>query len=125
VLAAVDFPSASVFFHDEDVYPERTGFWVRGEATAVMTVAPHQAGDGVTLRIHGGAQANTVELATTTWGSRVIVAADQSTEVQVPPPARPGPFLLRVTSKGGFVPASVMPGNSDHRMLGCWIDLVQ
>jgi len=37
VLSAVAFPDASLFFHDEDVYPERTGVWVHGESTASIT----------------------------------------------------------------------------------------
>src|SRR4030095_8004723 len=40
VLSAVAFPTSSVFFHDEDVYPERNGVWVHGESTTMMTIAP-------------------------------------------------------------------------------------
>jgi hypothetical protein len=43
----------------------------------------------------------------------------------VPAPARPGPFLLRVTTDKSFVPADVIPGNTDRRILGCWIEIVQ
>jgi hypothetical protein len=123
VLSAVGFPSASVFFHDEDVYPERTGFWVHGESTSYMTVASNHPDQDVTLRVHSGAAANTVTFATTTWGERVALTPGSERDVHIPAPARPGPFLLRVTTDRGFVPAEVLPGNTDRRMLGCWIEI--
>ncbi|HTL03235.1 MAG TPA: hypothetical protein VL243_13445 [Vicinamibacterales bacterium] len=125
VLSAIEAPSAAILFHDEDVYPEKTGFWVHGESTSYMTVAAHHPDLGVTLRVHSGARANTVTFATPTWGERVALVPGTPRDVRVPPPARPGPFLLRVTTERGFVPADVIPGNSDRRILGCWVEIVQ
>ena len=125
VLAAIEAPAASILFHDEDVYPEKIGFWVHGESTAYMTVAAHHPDRGVTLRVHSGAMPNTVTFATPTWGERVALVPGTPRDVHVPAPARPGPFLLRVTTDKGFVPADVMPGNTDRRNLGCWIEIVQ
>ena len=125
VLSSVGFPHASIFFHDEDVYPEKSGFWVHGESTAFMTVAPDQPDRSVILRVHSGAAPNNVTFATTTWGERVELTPGTPRDVQIPPPARPGPFLLRVVSEKGFVPAAILPGNTDHRILGCWIEVVQ
>ncbi len=123
VLSAVAFPTASVFFHDEDVYPERTGVWVHGESTASMTVAPQHPENGVTLRVHSGAKPNVVTFSTTTWGERVELVPQVPRDVEVPPPAKPGPFLLTVKTENSFVPAEVIPGNSDRRILGCWIEI--
>jgi hypothetical protein len=125
VLSAIQAPSASIFFHDEDVYPEKTGFWVHGESTAYMTVAAHYPERGVILRVHSGAAPNAVTFATSTWGERVALVPGIPREVRVPAPARPGPFLLRVTTDKSFVPADVVPGNTDRRILGCWIEIVQ
>ncbi len=125
VLSALQAPSAGIFFHDEDVYPEKAGFWVHGESTAYMTVAAHHADRGVILRVHSGAVPNTVTFATPTWGERVMLVPGAPRDVHVPPPARPGPFLLRVTTDKGFVPADRIPGNTDRRNLGCWIEIVQ
>ena len=71
VLSAVRLSAASMFFHDEDVYPERTGFWVHGESTASMTVAPQTSR---TRRHASRAQRrmpNTVTFATHHMGERV------------------------------------------------------
>jgi hypothetical protein len=125
VLSAVAFPTASLFFHDEDVYAERTGVWVHGESTTTMTVAPQRPETGVTLRVHSGAAPNTAAFSTSTWGERVALAPGVPVEVHIPPPAKAGPFLLRVTTEHGFIPAEVIPGNADRRILGIWIEIQQ
>jgi hypothetical protein len=125
ILSAIQAPSAEILFHDEDVYPESTGFWVHGESTSYMTVAANHPDRGVTLRVHSGAMPNTVTFATPTWGAQVELRPGTPHDVEVPAPARPGPFLLRVTAAKGFVPAEVIPGNTDRRILGCWIEIVQ
>jgi hypothetical protein len=122
-FSSVAFPSASVFFHDEAVYPERSGVWVHGASAALMTIASSHPDRGVTLRVHSGARPNTVTFATTTWGARVDLVPGTPQDVHIPPPASPGPFLLRVTTARGFVPAEVMPGNTDRRILGCWMEI--
>jgi hypothetical protein len=123
ILSAVAFPNASLFFHDEDVYPERTGVWVHGDSTASMTVAPSRAEQGVTLRVHSGAAPNIVTFSTTTWGERVDLTPGTPREVHIPPPAKPGPFLLRVKTENSFIPADFVPGSNDRRILGCWIEI--
>jgi hypothetical protein len=123
VLSAVAFPDASLFFHDEDVYPERTGVWVHGESTTSMTVAPRHPEQGVTLRVHSGAKPNTVTFSTTTWGERVELMPGVPREVHIPPPAKPAPFLLRVKTENSFIPADFAPGSTDRRILGCWIEI--
>jgi hypothetical protein len=125
VLSAIEAPSAAILFHDEDVYPEKIGFWVHGESTTYMTVATRHPERGVTLRVHSGDRPNTVTFATPTWGQRVALAPGTPLEVQVPAPARPGPFLLRITTDKGFIPADVRPGTADHRILGCWVEIAQ
>ena len=125
VLSAVSFPAASIFFHDEDVYPEQNGFWVRGGSTAYMTVAANHPDEGVTLRVHSEGRPNSVIFETTTWGERLQLQAGTPRDVHIPAPARPGPFLLRMTAANGFVPSEMIPGNTDRRMLGCWVEIVE
>jgi hypothetical protein len=124
VLSAMETPAAEILFHDDVVYPEKTGFWLRGSSTAFMTVAPRHPERAVTLRVHSGGASNTVTLATSTWGKQVALRPATPIDVSVPAPPRPGPFLLRVTAAHGFIPADITPGNSDRRVLGCWIEVV-
>jgi hypothetical protein len=125
VLSAVAFPTALLFFHDEDVFAERTGVWVHGESTTTMTVALQHPEEGVTLRVHSGARPNTATFSTTIWGERITLTPGTPRDVHIPPPATPGPFLLRVTTERGFVPADITPGSSDRRILGVWIEIQQ
>jgi hypothetical protein len=124
VLGAVAFPTVSLFFHDEGVYPERTGIWVHGDATTLMTVAPARPEQGITLRVHSGARSNIVTFSTTTWGERVELPPGSPREVHIPPPPKPGPFLLRVKTDNSFIPADVVPGSPDRRILGCWVEVL-
>jgi hypothetical protein len=124
VVAAVAFRNASIFFHDDAVYPERDGFWVKGQSTAFMTVSSEDAEQAVVLRAHAGALPNTLDFETATWGQRVALTSGQPADVQLPVPPRPGPFLLRVHAEQGFVPADKTPASGDHRFLGCWIEVV-
>jgi hypothetical protein len=122
VLSALELPAASLFFHDEEVYPEPAGVWIRGESTATMTVAPAQPERGITLRVHSGARPNTMTFSTSTWGERVQLAPGTPREVHIPPPPTPRPFVLHVRVEGGFVPADVIPGSADQRVLGGWME---
>jgi hypothetical protein len=124
VLSAREFPGASVFFHDEEVYAENAGIWIRGHSTAWMTVAPEHPDKDLTLRVHSGRRANAMTFVTTTWGTRVELEPGVPRDVQVPAPPQPGPFVLAVTADTGFVPADIIPGNADRRFLGGWIEIV-
>ena len=90
-----------------------------------MTVAANHPDEGVTLRVHSESRPNSVVFETTTWGERLELQPGMPREVHIPPPARPGPFLLRMTALNGFVPSEVIPGNTDRRMLGCWVEIVE
>jgi hypothetical protein len=125
VLSAVAFPTVSVFFHDEDVYPERSGIWVHGQSTTLMTVAPVHPEEGVTLRVHSGAKPNTVTFSTTTWGEHIELSPNIPQEIHIPPPPKPGPFLLRVKTENSFIPAEIVPGSPDRRVLGCWLEVLR
>jgi hypothetical protein len=88
-----------------------------------MTVSSEDAEQGVVLRAHAGAASNVLSFQTSTWGRRVELKAGQPTDVQLPTPPRPGPFLLRVQVESGFVPANENPVSVDRRFLGCWIEV--
>ncbi len=125
VLSALNLPGASLFFRDEAVYLERTGFWVRGRSTASITIAPADPNRRLVLHMHSGKTANTVTFMTTTWGARVALKPGAPYDLEVPAPPHPGPFVLRVTTEGGFTPADSIPGSSDRRLLGCWIEIAE
>jgi hypothetical protein len=124
VLGAAQFPSARIFFHDSNAYPESGGFWVKGRATVRMTLVKERAGDpGVLLGIHSGARPNAVRLATPAWSQTLELVPGVTQRVTVP--SNPGDrFIpLTVTATDGFVPAEV-ESSTDERLLGAWIAFI-
>jgi len=57
-------------------------------------------------------------------GERHEIALDPGEERAVTlPRARPGPYAsISITSRSGFRPSQVEPGNLDLRYLGCWVE---
>jgi hypothetical protein len=124
VLAAAQYPAASFFFHDEQMYPEAQGFWTIGSHTAQVTVAvpPGHTGTPIVLRIHPGAKANTATLSTFGWQQRVALVPGQAAEVELPMfPSGVVPLTIDVAS--GFYPRDVDPASTDRRFLGIWVEL--
>jgi hypothetical protein len=128
VLSAAQYEDATAYFHDEHVYPEPTGFWVRGRTTALVSLAwdprrsPHEP--GLTLKVHSGAVPNAVAVATRAWHATLTLVPGEPREVHVP--TRPGqPLLvLRLSPVQGFVPAEY-DGGADRRELGTWVEILR
>ena len=128
VLAAASYGDVTIYFHDERAALEREGFWVRGRTSTVTTVHLPVADttSGVRLRVHGGGPVPLpVTFATPAWSTRVVLQPDVTTDVLVP--AHPSVRLLplTITSESGFVPADTGGAPTDHRLLGCWIEVAK
>jgi hypothetical protein len=126
VLSAMRYGPIDVYFHSTDVYPERTGFWVRGRATLPATFVqspPADADPGLTLQVHTGRAPARVRFATPLWETTVDFVAGQPRTVRIPAP--PGTRVVPVTiaPESGFVPADTS-GGDDRRLLGCWVEVV-
>jgi hypothetical protein len=126
VLSAMRYGPVDVYFHSTDVYPERTGFWVRGRESLPATFVqapPADTDPALTLRVHSGAAAGSVRFATPVWQTTVDLEPGGARDVRIP--ARPGTRFLTVTitPASGFVPAE-RNGGDDRRLLGCWVEVV-
>lgn len=123
VLAAATYPAASVFFHEENMYPEPQGFWTMGAHTSRMTVAvPPGQTTPVVLRVHSGARSNTATLSTFGWQQTFDLTPGHATEVALPMfPSGVVPLTIDVNS--GFYPREADPASTDPRFLGIWVEL--
>jgi hypothetical protein len=123
VLAAAEYPAASLFFHDEQLYPEAQGFWTIGAHASHVTVAvpPNHSGP-VMLRIHPGAKPNHVTISTFGWQQTYDLVPGQAAEVQLPPPTE-GVIPLTIATTSGFSPKEFDPQSTDRRFLGIWIEV--
>ena len=124
VLSAGVFPPGRMFFHDSNAYPEAQGFWVKGRATARMTLLKARESDpGVLLTIHGGARPNVVSLETQGWTQKLELVPGVTERVTVPSKEGDRFVPLTISSADGFVPAEVEQSR-DRRLLGAWIAFI-
>jgi hypothetical protein len=124
VLAAAQYPAASCFFHDEQMYPESQGFWTMGGRASHVTVAvpPERTGAPVSLRVHPGAKPNAVTISTFGWEKRFDLVPGQAVEVELPMFAT-GVVPLTIDARSGFFPQDVDPSSTDRRFLGIWVEV--
>jgi hypothetical protein len=124
VLAAATYGDAVVYFHDELMYPEATGFWTTGQRPARLTIAcPGGCRHGVMLRVHSGKRPNHLRLSTHGWSRELDLFGETMVEVPVPPPAQGGVIELDTVTTTGFMPIEVDPAIRDRRYLGAWIEV--
>jgi hypothetical protein len=126
VLAAAQYPGAVVYFHDNDAFPEPSGFWVRGGSDAVVTFArpPGVAPRPVRVRIHAGPLQNRVELSTGAWHAVIALAPPVPAVIEIPILRSARQAAVRIVSTRGFVPAQTT-GGRDKRFLGCWVEVIE
>jgi len=124
VLSAATYGGVMFYFHDERMYPEPNGFWTTGRRSADVTVAmPPGRTTPVTLRIHGGAQANNATITTFGWRRDYALVPGQAVEVELPVVAG-GVIPLTISTDNGFSPGAIDPASKDPRFLGIWVELL-
>jgi hypothetical protein len=123
VLAAASYAAASVFFHEEQMYPEAAGFWTIGAHASRMTVAvPPGQTTPVTLHVHSGGTPNVATFSTFGWQQRVELQPGQAADVELPMfPS--GVIPLTIAVESGFSPKDADPQSTDPRFLGIWVEL--
>jgi hypothetical protein len=125
VLSAASYPGAMFYFHNEQMYPEPSGFWTIGKRSAEVTIAvPPEQTTPVILRIHSGGRANTATFRTFGWSRRVDLLPGQAAEVELPTAAG-GVTPLTISTENGFSPNQIDPSSRDLRFLGIWVESVQ
>lgn len=126
VLGAARFGGLPFYFHDELAYAEANGFWVRGGGTLRTTVRlrPGPEPPGLRLQVHSGAGTTDVRFAAPGWSDVVGLSPGELQQVLVP--ALPAQRLLALTiaPEQGFVPAKQGGVPGDHRVLGCWVEVL-
>lgn len=123
VLASAIYPAATLFFHDETLYPERQGFWTLGSSTAHVTVAvPKEQTAPVVLRMHPGAVKNHVTVSTFGWEKSFDLVPGEAVEVELPV-FDSGVVPLAITVETGFLPRDIDRTSTDRRFLGAWVEV--
>ncbi len=123
VLSAAAYPGATVFFHNEQMYPEPQGFWTIGKRTAELTVAvPPERTAPLVLRIHCGGQASNATFSSFGWRRLFALVPGTAADVELPVVAG-GVIPLTISTDNGFSPQALDPSSRDARFLGIWVEV--
>ena len=123
VMAATSVEGGDFFYSDENVLPEKTGFWVRGARRTVVTVHREHASGPLRLRLNSGLIQNRLRITTSGWSKVVVLEPQQPGEVEIPVENR-SLATLELAAEFEFVPRTVDPTSKDPRPLGVWVELV-
>jgi hypothetical protein len=123
VMRSRQYGDAEVFFYDEHMEPEASGFWTRGDSTSrfAVTLAP---GRPTTLRLRAGARAVAVETSVDGGSLQRLSLAPDATH-DVPLQSRHAVASVQIVTAGGFVPSEIDPTTRDRRRLGVWVEVVR
>ena len=126
VRAAAAFDRLLFLFHDEEAYPDATGFWVRGASRARVSVVSRSGLLISDLRLVLRSRVpNTIhiEMPDRVWTEQL--AADEERAILIKPTLLDGTVRLRITAERGFYPVDTEPGSTDRRHLGCYVRILE
>jgi hypothetical protein len=111
-----------VFFYDERVAPEPTGFWTRGDSASRLAVAlsPDRP---TALRLRAGPARATVTTIVDGHAERVALEPRATRDVTLR--SRHAVASVELVTAGGFVPAQIDSATQDRRHLGVWVEVVR
>ena len=122
VLQTARYGSARVFFHDDWMRPEPKGFWTRGGATSVITLATSGA-ELPRLRLRAGPIDTRVRLSVNDSRQQFTLAAHQTHDVTTPK-GLGSVWEMRLETPDAFVPSELDPDSNERRRLGCWVEII-
>ena len=122
VLQSRQYGDATVFFYDERVAPEPTGFWTRGDSSSRLSIslAPDRP---TVLRLRAGPAPATVQTISDGDVQRVTLAPLATRDITLR--SRHSVASVEIVTEGGFVPADHDPATRDRRRLGVWVEVVR
>jgi hypothetical protein len=127
VIGTRRYGRATAFFHDDQVFAESAGYWMRGRTTAQVTYVTSAESPGtIDIMASCGPVPNQVTFSTPEWRQHVTIEPGAPRRVSIPVGdvsglgVRVAPIAIEVEK--GFVPAAADPAATDRRFLGCWIE---
>ncbi|MGH9384470.1 MAG: hypothetical protein ACRD2N_09315, partial [Vicinamibacterales bacterium] len=125
VLAAARYEEVTVFFHDEQLYPEADGFWTMGKRRMAVTMTASAGRQKpIVLRVHCGSQANRLTLSMRGW-TRSLDLVPLAPQIIELPASATGVIPLLLATENGFSPSQNEPTSKDRRFLGVWVEVVK
>ena len=105
----------------DEVYPEGSGFWTKGERTASFLFATDAGRPAIALTLRNGPHQNVVTVQAGALARPETLQPDETRTLTIPVDPD-GLVTIRVTTSRGFRPADVS-GSRDRRNLGVWVEI--
>jgi len=123
VIGASQYGPSTVFYYDDNVSLEPTGFWVWGTRWTKVSIHRSRTDVPLVLRIHSMIP-NRLRIALVGWAQTIALQPEQSQDVEIPSGDREI-VTLELFAEQVFVPMQIDPTSRDDRPLGVWIEIVQ
>jgi hypothetical protein len=120
---AVRYDNTTLFFLDEESFPEPAAFWVGGARSSEVVLQPDEARASQPLLVRNGAAANTVAIEAAGWREEMRLQPGEERRLVVPLNPPGGDTVIRFTTSAGFTPSAIDPESRDNRFLGVWVKL--
>ncbi|MBN1297754.1 hypothetical protein JXA80_13315 [bacterium] len=130
----VEYGDHFAYFADDNQFGrENDGFWVRGKSRADMVIRCWKPAETVRLTIRNGGEAGRVSGAVGRDRFSYRAEAGEVFAIDM----KPGPavrsynlagnpswcYPVRIEVQSGFIPRYSEPGSTDHRFLGCFVQI--
>lgn len=123
---AARYGDFTVYFADDEAFPETPGFWVKGESETTIAVGRPEANRPIVLQLRNAPVANRVTVASGDWRESFDLAAGEERSVRLPRfGAGSGAVVVRIHARQGVRPSDIDPDNRDLRRLGIWVEMGQ
>ena len=120
---AVKYASSSVYFLDEQSFPEPEGFWVGGARESTVAIAPDQIRASIPVTVRSAPIANRVTLTSGRWREELSLGPGEERVMQIPLAPGRSAAVVTIASASGFRPSESDAASRDQRFLGAFVQV--
>ncbi|HSC26703.1 MAG TPA: hypothetical protein VLD67_05490 [Vicinamibacterales bacterium] len=120
---AARYGAHTVFFLDDDSYPEPEAFWVGGSRDSSIVVQPDSPDGAIDLFLRNAPVTNRIVIESGPWREQLDLAPGETRRMSIRWDRTRGAAPLRFEVEAGFRPSEVEPDSADERYLGVWVQI--
>lgn len=120
---AVRYSDTTVFFLDDDSFPEPEAFWLAGAGRSTIVVQPDHRAVALDVLVRNAPVDNHVTLEAGAWKEEWTLGPGEERRVRVPLDPTRDATLVHLSSSAGFRPSAEDAKSRDDRYLGVWVKI--
>jgi hypothetical protein len=120
---AVKYESSTVYFLDEQSFPEPEAFWVGGARESTVVIEPDQARGSVPMIVRNAPVNNRLTFRSGQWQEDLTLAPGEERAIQIPLAPGRRAVVVSIASASGFRPSESVPDSRDQRFLGAFLQI--